>query len=288
MLNDKDIDALTSLGLTILQARVYLALTHIEKATIKSIAKNANIARQDIYRLTNELQKIGIIEKIISTPAQYKAIPLEDGIKILLQRKNKENSEAQKKAIELLQRQKEENINMESQADENQFVLVPQNQALTLRQSKAIDATKTSIDSTYSWRRFQEELPNLIKNYKKALSRGVTVRLIIKGPKDEIVWPRPIRHLITNRKFKVRITSYLPIGIIGIYDKQQILITTATPDNNIASALWSDNPNLIAIGQEAFEKIWNNTEEIKYEIKPQKTTKTIDPETNCKPIIQET
>ena len=102
MLNDKDIDALTSLGLTILQARVYLALTHIEKATIKSIAKNANIARQDIYRLTNELQKIGIIEKIISTPAQYKAIPLEDGIKILLQRKNKENSEAQKKAIDMI------------------------------------------------------------------------------------------------------------------------------------------------------------------------------------------
>ena len=84
MLKNEDIEALVCLGLSTLQARVYLALTNLGRANTKSLAKNSNVARQDIYRITAELQELGIIEKIIAIPNEYRVTSLQDGIKILL------------------------------------------------------------------------------------------------------------------------------------------------------------------------------------------------------------
>jgi DNA polymerase III alpha subunit len=54
------------LGLTLLQAKIYLALSKTGKATIKTISKASNSARQDIYRIMPTLQKLGLAEKIIA------------------------------------------------------------------------------------------------------------------------------------------------------------------------------------------------------------------------------
>jgi hypothetical protein len=65
MFQDQDVEALTGVGLTTLQARIYLTTASLEKATIKTISKTANTARQEIYRAVAELQEKGLIEKVI-------------------------------------------------------------------------------------------------------------------------------------------------------------------------------------------------------------------------------
>jgi sugar-specific transcriptional regulator TrmB len=84
MVLDKDAEVLNGLGLTTLQAKTYLAIAILEKATVKTISKTAKIARQEIYRVTSELQEKGLIEKIIATPVEYRAIPVHDAINVLL------------------------------------------------------------------------------------------------------------------------------------------------------------------------------------------------------------
>ena len=53
-IQDKAIETLTGLGLTVLQSKVYLALAKEGKSTVKGIAKTSNIARQDLYRITQQ------------------------------------------------------------------------------------------------------------------------------------------------------------------------------------------------------------------------------------------
>ncbi len=77
------------LGLTLLQAKIYLSLSEFEKAEIRKMSKASNVARTDIYRLMPELEKLGLAEKIIASPTSYRATPLNEGFSILLENKKK-------------------------------------------------------------------------------------------------------------------------------------------------------------------------------------------------------
>jgi len=73
--SDEEIELLTKLGLTSLQARVYLALDKIKIETAKGIANITEIDRANIYRILSSLQSIGLVEKKL-TPGQSFFLPL--------------------------------------------------------------------------------------------------------------------------------------------------------------------------------------------------------------------
>ncbi|MCW4047841.1 MAG: hypothetical protein NWE99_09855 [Candidatus Bathyarchaeota archaeon] len=60
---DECVQTLMGLGLTLLQAKTYLALATLGKADVKMISKASNVARQDIYRVMPVLQKLGLGKK---------------------------------------------------------------------------------------------------------------------------------------------------------------------------------------------------------------------------------
>jgi sugar-specific transcriptional regulator TrmB len=93
MIEDNHVQALMDFGLSFLQAKIYLNLVKLEKASVKSIAQTSKVARQDIYRLMPILMKVGLAEKIIGRPTIYKATPLKLGLSILFQKKKQECAE---------------------------------------------------------------------------------------------------------------------------------------------------------------------------------------------------
>lgn len=97
MVEDERVQTLMNLGLTLLQAKIYLALAQAGKTKIETISKASNIARQDIYRIMPTLQKLGLAEKIVTTPTMYKATPIKEGYYLLLQNKTQEYTELRKK-----------------------------------------------------------------------------------------------------------------------------------------------------------------------------------------------
>ena len=120
LVQDETIHTLMELGLTGLQSKVYLTLAAMEKANGKTLWKSSGVARQDVYRILDELQNKGLIEKILATPMQYKAIPLQEGLSILLKRKAKQYKETEIKVDYLKQRLHKINKNYSTQ---QQFVL---------------------------------------------------------------------------------------------------------------------------------------------------------------------
>ncbi|MCW4019121.1 MAG: hypothetical protein NWF00_10680 [Candidatus Bathyarchaeota archaeon] len=98
MKTEEAIQTLVNLGLTVLQAKVYLALVTVGTTTGRITAKAANVASQDVYRVLTELQEKGLAEKIIAKPNKYKPTPVQNGISALLKQKIKEYNENEKKA----------------------------------------------------------------------------------------------------------------------------------------------------------------------------------------------
>lgn len=259
-MDQEDIQMLTELGLTGSQARVYLALAQLEKANARTLWKASKVSRQDIYRLLTDLREIGLIEKILATPTEFKAIPIEDGISILIERRTKEVLDMRKKAEKVIQKFKNNNLRMTLEEEVGQYILIPEKEPLTIRLKKAIATTQKSADIITSQKAFAKVLFALNEDFKKALRRGVKIRWIIDQPKDANSWPEFsfVQVLMKNPKFKLRTILQPPHVRLGIYDKKEVFLATFPKRAGLESpALWSSNTSFAAIIDNFFETMWS-------------------------------
>lgn len=95
--HEEDAETLAAIGLTSTQAKVYLTLASLRQAKARTIYKNSGVPRQDIYRILTELEGKSLVEKIIAAPTEFRAIPLQDGLSVLLKHKAHEYKEIEKK-----------------------------------------------------------------------------------------------------------------------------------------------------------------------------------------------
>lgn len=80
MSQEEHYQTFVNLGLTYLQAKVYVTLLKLGDvgAEVRKIASASAIARQDVYRILPALQKMGLVEKVVAIPTIYRPIPLEE------------------------------------------------------------------------------------------------------------------------------------------------------------------------------------------------------------------
>jgi len=123
MENQHKILTLTRLGLTSNQAKVYLALFRSGLSNAKGISENSGVARSDVYRVMAALEKLGLVEKIISQPCKFRAISIHDAFDILMERRKKVTSELQATTREIIDKLKDNNARTALEKDETQFSL---------------------------------------------------------------------------------------------------------------------------------------------------------------------
>ena len=97
----EEIKLLTDLGLTVSQAKIYLALNERKQSSAKVLAQLVCIDGANIYRIIGSLQKIGLIErKLIPKGDIFVSVPLKEGIQFLVERKKHDLIEIQDDAQE--------------------------------------------------------------------------------------------------------------------------------------------------------------------------------------------
>jgi sugar-specific transcriptional regulator TrmB len=256
VLQDQDVQALSSIGLTVLQAKVYLALVTLGQATVKAISKTAGVARQDIYRITSELQNHGLVEKVIAMPNEFKVIPLKDGISILLQRIREERAEADRKLMKLMERYKNNNANTNLIEKDSQFVLVPEKD-VSLSIKRAIENSQISVDTITTLIRFRSGIFDFDEMLTEALKRGVKFRFIMDKPENQKSLPEISKALTKNPLFKIRYGHHPPSAVAGIFDRQEVIISTSTIKGlGDTPALLSNNLCFLLMAQNYFEMAW--------------------------------
>jgi sugar-specific transcriptional regulator TrmB len=70
----------------------------LKTADVATIWQNSKVARQEIYRVLDELHNIGLVEKIVATPMKFRALSLNDGLSILLKQRYNKYIEIKKNA----------------------------------------------------------------------------------------------------------------------------------------------------------------------------------------------
>jgi sugar-specific transcriptional regulator TrmB len=142
---DPGTTTLKELGLTFSQARVYLATAKLGKSKAKDLWRESGVGRQEIYRILDELLKMGLIEKEISTPTQFRAIPVSKGALLLFKQKQKEILDLKAKMMKLVA---EDNILKiaESQTSDSQFLILPRKNIMEIRGENSYRNAKKTIE----------------------------------------------------------------------------------------------------------------------------------------------
>lgn len=250
-----DLQTLIDLGLTLRQAKVYLALAQSGMSTVKMISKVSGVNRPDIYRIMDKLQKLGLAEEIVDTPLRFAASPIQNAVSSLVDHKIKEVYELRQEARELIKRFGEREAETAIREGEK-FVLVPGRERLSLWLKRAAENAQSSIDVVCSKEAFPKRLSVMAEVYEKAMDRGVKIRWILEKTEDRNSWTE-VQALTKNRFFKLRFLPKSPRERLALFDRKQVFVVTDAKKGALeSSALWTNNPSILAIIKDYYELLW--------------------------------
>jgi sugar-specific transcriptional regulator TrmB len=267
LVQEKVIETLSELGLSVLQAKVYLALCKLDEPTGRATAKAANVASQDVYRILAELQEKSLVEKIIDKPNKYRAIPLKEGIKVLLQRRDNQTIELKNTIAEILRNFESSTINI-NENPSSQFMLIPAKEPAANNLGRLCKSAKVSVDLMSDCRSAMESLEAVFDYIMKDIKRGMKFRHICDKPNKKSSISKSARAafsaLTKTPAFEARYTSHpLPVKLL-IKDKREVMISTQEASSNENTPyLWSNNPIIVEVIQKWYDTIWTGSAEEK-------------------------
>jgi sugar-specific transcriptional regulator TrmB len=238
--NDESIKTIVDLGLTGVQARIYLSLLRIGTAPIKETANAAKVARPDVYRALATLLELGLVEKVISTPAQYKPVSIIDGVQVLMSRRANENVELNRRVTNLIK--SKERKSAEEFAEKTQ-------------------KTICILHNTKNFLQFFMKNSGVVK---EALRRNVTVQILT----EDIGYSNFLKEIQSLQKFPLFEIKFLPapprIGFT-IFDCEKILLKEdPNLDYSDFPSLLSSNYSLIELAKAYFDDAWNKATKIEH------------------------
>ena len=257
MQGDDNIQTLMGLGLTFLQAKTYLTFVKLGKADVKTIAKAANMARQDIYRVMPVLQKRGLGEKIIAKPTAYKATPIKEGLSILLQNRKKEYAELQNKTISIINNFNTNNAKIAPQEENIQFKITSET-TLFLKMHKSLtQKAQKSIDTIVPLIIAPSKLMESMSNLEVAIKKGLKIRFITQKAEKNLT-SQELLALEKNACCELKyLNTPVPFGM-HIFDEKEI--TLSVSEKKGLPSLWSNNLNLVKLATSYFDEMWRKAE----------------------------
>lgn len=266
--NEEKIGLLKNLGLSFSQARVYVALGEAEQLSAEAISRATNIHRGNVYRVIDSLSSLGLVERRLTTKKNlFAAMPLKEGIELLLSRKDREYFETQVGAKKVINHLKVQRKVARAENDEY-FDLLPKGEANLKAFKNNMDQASSSIDDVIAWKGFENCLtsrgtPNGMDNYVNALKRGVRIRYLTNFPKKSKSKSdvfKSIEKLQKVGSFEVRSIDNPPSCVFAIFDKKVAFICTFPISNPLETpVLLSNNPTLIGLAQSYFDFLWLNS-----------------------------
>lgn len=254
MLQQEEIDVLIELGLTLCQAKVYLALCHFGNLDVKTVSKFANVPRQDVYRIADDLKELGLIETVISRPIEFKALPLNNGTSILLRRRKQKTKSLESKTDSLIKKFKANDKDLG--LDEPEFVLIPGSDSVIERIKEAVEGAKDSIEIVSSWKIFSH-LVSFSDLLKEFWSKDVKCRFVTEEPSKEVN-SRVVQNVLKKIPMcELRFISSPPKTVLSMYDRKSVMLMV-NPEEGLANSpiLWSKNRGLLDAMQHYFELLW--------------------------------
>ncbi len=259
-----NVDLLVDLGLTQNQAKVYLSAAKIGPASISDLADHSGVRREEIYRLLPDLEKAGLVERLMGKPMRIRAPDVKSAMSTLIRheraRARERISEFVEKTVQIEDYLSKTGLQVETGPKESDdFALLEEKDSVRTRLHELIQDAKNSISLVYS-------RPNLIwflstqsQLLKESVSRGVKIR-ILSSPtdgKDRI--PKIIERRFSNpadvdlKYITGKFVNYV------IIDSTAALLVTSKAQQPNAHNLYTRNPSLVTLMHQGFEEAWHRS-----------------------------
>ena len=260
MSNDEDTVLLLGLGLSLNQARVYLAILQLQK-TAGQIAKFSKVRREDVYRILPTLEKLGLIEKLLGKPSKIRATPISDALTFLVtEEKNKfdERLSGMKSTVKKLSLK---DWKQPLPEEESIYILIAERKAILAKTSELIRNSRKEVALIASKERIILILSELSDEYKQAIKNGAQIRLIFEGDSPDILLKEKVQKIIEGASVHVKFHCK-PLNHFIMSDDTEALITSSK-ENGLGEnpSLWTNNSNLIGVLRTSFESDWKKAED---------------------------
>lgn len=254
----EDIQLLTRLGLTTRQAKIYLTIAKIGKSKITTISSVAKIDRGNVYKTITKLQELNLVEKVIANPTVFQALPVSEGIALLLERKEKERAEVEANAKELLEKYRQDN-EMPLNQDAFEFALIPEGKLTDRRIAEMWQTNESTQEALIYWKDFEHRTGEFVPVWRKLLKKGVKLRVVVFFP-NQVRMPEIFSELSRQYdSFLIRRAIDPPQCTLSIVDEQKAFITL-TPSLSSTPSFWVCNCVLVSLIREYFETVWCKSE----------------------------
>jgi sugar-specific transcriptional regulator TrmB len=248
-INQGMIDAFVRLGLTSVQARVYLAaLLGCSKVT--QIANASNVGSGDVYRALNSLQSLGLVLKNVGTPNTFAPLAFDDTVMVLINQKKKEDRKMEAELKELhLAIERFEAYKGDS-SKEPELSWVPPK----LIHHKAHQIVKNAQKEVCGI--FSAENMLLISKEQESNKNtrlNLQTRVITERRASLMAFPSFERMSNTQLRYQEN-----PVSVNIFFNDIDELFLTAVPGGKVGfcSNVFSDNPCLAQVFREYFEFKW--------------------------------
>lgn len=257
---DDSIKTLSDFGLTPYEARIYIAIVKLGLTTARKIAKVADIRREEVYRTLPKLENTGLVERVLGRPVKVKALPIEDALSLLVNRKEevarREIRELTEKREKLLETFRADIQDTQMNEEGAHFTLISEREAVSKRIISLIGHSRNAVDFVDSFENAFRFVLTYSDSLNEAMKRNVDVRIITEHPDNADLIPDALRKHVPDNTFTIRYCEDLPSQYV-LFDNQQALITTSAGSTLAESKfLWTDDPSLVGIIQRDFDELF--------------------------------
>jgi sugar-specific transcriptional regulator TrmB len=261
MSNDENTDLLLGLGLSLNQARVYLAILRLEKTNVGQAAKFSKVRREDVYRVLPSLEKMGLIEKLMGKPTQVRATPISDALGFLVAEEKDKSDERLTGMRNKVQKLSLKDWKQPLPGEESLYILIAEKKAILAKTSELIRNSKKEVAMIADKGRIIPILSQFSDECKQAIKKGAQIRLIFEGDTPDGLLKAKVKKLIDGASVHVKFHSE-PLNHFIMSDDKEALIT-ASKESGLGESpsLWTNNNNLIGVLRTGFESDWEKAED---------------------------
>jgi sugar-specific transcriptional regulator TrmB len=264
MSKDEDTELLLGLGLTLNQAKVYLAILKLEKTTVGQVAKFSKVRREDVYRILPALEKMGLVERLLGKPTEVRATLVSDALASLLaEEKSKFNERllSMESTVKKLKKLSLKDWMQRVPDKESIYILIPDKPAILAKTSVLIRDSRKEVALIGDKDRITSILANFSSEYKQAVKKGVQIRLIFEDAGPDGLLREKVKKLVGGASVHVKFHREALNHFIMSDDKEALITTSKESGLGESPSLWTNNSNLIGVLRTSFESDWKKAED---------------------------
>ena len=260
MPNDENTDLLLGLGLSLNQARVYIAILKLEKTTVGQVSKFSKVRREDVYRILPSLEKLGLVERLLGKPTEVRATFISDALKLLVAEEKRKSDERLLEMKNTIKKLSLKDWTQRLPEEESIYILIPDKAAILAKTSNLIRDSRKEVALIADKEIITTVLAKCLDECKQAIKRGVQIRLIFEENSPDGLLRDKVKNLIGVALVHVKFQRE-PLNHFIMSDDKEGLITTSKESGlGESPSLWTNNGNLLGVLRSSFESDWERSE----------------------------